>query len=181
MPRVLRSHKRNEKPNEKKPLIRNGPSEFPEAELLRGELNLRKLDLPQSVTMTKRSLLRWVCLSIGLVSEKESRRIGIEVIDALFYFLFSEKKKPTADQIRKYLEEKKGIKTSERLVRYHLQKMLDINLIERKNGCYCINSAPNAEREDFVSAVEYHLRNEFEQSIKQIILGVDKLVEKYRI
>lgn len=175
MPRVLRSHK-----SDGKKLQADGTAlGFPEAELLRGELNLRKLDLPQSVTMTKRSLLRWVCLSIGIVSEKESRRIGIEVIDALFYFLFSEKKKPTAEQIKKYLEEKKDIKTSERLVRYHLQKLIDMHIIERKGGCYCINAAPNAEREDFVAAVEYHLRTEFEKSIKQIILGIDKLVEKY--
>ncbi|MEM4598165.1 MAG: winged-helix domain-containing protein, partial [Candidatus Diapherotrites archaeon] len=101
------------------------------------------------------------------------------VIDALFYFLFSEKKKPTAEQIKKYLEEKKGIKTSERLVRYHLQKLIDMHIIERKNSCYCINAAPNAEREDFVAALEYHLRTEFEQTIKQIILGIGKLVEKY--
>ncbi|MEM4662970.1 MAG: winged-helix domain-containing protein [Candidatus Diapherotrites archaeon] len=154
--------------------------EFPEAELIRCSITVRKMDLPQSITMTKRSLLRWFCLSVGIISEKESRRTAIEIIDSLFYFLFNKKINPSAEQIKKHLEEKKGIKTSERLVRYHLDKLTEIKILEKRGRGYAINAAPQGERDDFVAAFEYHLKNEFEQSLKQILFALEKLIEKYK-
>lgn len=170
-----------EKP-EKRPakMLERQKAEFPEAGLIRSTLTVRRLDLPQSVLMTKRSLLRWLALSLGLISEKESRRTSIEILDALFYFLFSKKANPSVELIKKYLEEKRNIKISERLIRYHLEKLVQAGFIARKKGSYSINPAPQGERDDAIASIEYYMRAEFEQSLKHILLAMEKLIEKYK-
>jgi len=155
-------------------------AEFPEAGLIRSTLTLRRLDLPQSVFMTKRSLLRWIALSLGLISENESRRASIEVLDALFYFLFSKKANPSIEQIKKYLEEKRNVKISERLIRYHLDKLVHCGFIARKKRTYCINPAPQGEREDIIASIEYYTKAELEESLKHILIAMEKLIEKYK-
>ena len=38
---------------------------IPEAELVRSEFVIRQLDMPPSISLTKKSLLRWVALSLA--------------------------------------------------------------------------------------------------------------------
>ncbi|MCD6478364.1 MAG: hypothetical protein J7L44_00580 [Candidatus Diapherotrites archaeon] len=154
--------------------------ELPEASLVRKTLIIRKLDLPESVLLTKRSLLRWLALSLGLISEKESRKMAIEILDALFHYLFSMKRNPSAEQIKRFLEEKRNIRISERLVRYHLNKLIELGILTRKNACYCINPAPQGERDDIIKALEYYTREELEHSLEHIKIAMEKLIEKYR-
>ena len=152
--------------------------ELPEAGLVRKTLTIKKMDLPEGVLLTKRSLLRWVALSIGLISEKESRMMAIEILDALFYFLFSIKRNPSARQIKQFLE-RKGLKVSERLVRYHCNKLIEIGILTKKNKGYCINPAPQGERNDITSAFEYYSKSELDEALKHIKIAMEKLVEKY--
>lgn len=154
--------------------------EFPEAELIRKTIILRKLDLPPSVLLTKRSLLRWLALSLGLISEKESRTALLEIMDALFYFLLKKEKNPTSEEIKNYLEREKHVQVSERLVRYHLNKLISLGLIMRKDGCYCINSAPNAERGDLVASADFYIRKEVEEWNSQIKRALKKFIEFYK-
>ena len=152
--------------------------ELPEAGLVRKTIVIKKMDLPESVLLTKRSLLRWVALSIGLISEKESRKMAIEILDALFYFLFSRGQSPSARQIKQYLAEK-GLNVSERLVRYHLNKLIELRVLIRKKSCYHINPSPQGERDDIADSFEYYSKEELESALKHIRTAMEKLVEKY--
>ncbi len=154
--------------------------EFPEAGLIRKTIVLRKLDLPPSVLLTKRSLLRWLALSFGLMSEKESRTTLLEILDALFYFLFKRKVNPSSAEIKKYLENEKHINISERLVRYHLNKLIELGVIARRNACYYINPAPNAEREDLVASADYYIKKEVEEWSNQVKQALEKFLEFYK-
>ena len=70
-------------------------AQLPESELVRKTFILKKMDLPPSVQLTKRSLIRWFALSFGLISEKESRDTVLNVLDALFHFLLYKKQNPS--------------------------------------------------------------------------------------
>jgi len=69
--------------------------QLPEAELIRNTYIIREMDIPPQVKLTKRSLLRWLALSLGLISENESRSTVLDVLDALFYFQFAKSQNPT--------------------------------------------------------------------------------------
>jgi len=157
-----------------------GCMEFPEAELIRKTIVLRKLDLPPSVLLTKRSLLRWLALSFGLISERESRTMLLEIIDALFYFLLKKNINPSSADIKKYLETERHISISERLVRYHLNKLIKLGVIARKNTRYYINPAPNAEREDLAASTKFYIKKELEEWYEQIEKALNKLTELHR-
>jgi len=154
--------------------------EFPEASLIRKTILLRKLDLPPSVLLTKRSLLRWLALSFGLISERESRTTLLEILDALFYFILKKKINPSSEDIKKYLESEKHINISERLVRYHLNKLIELGVMVRRNAHYYINPAPNAEREDLAACIEFYIKKEVEEWNNQVKKALDKFLEFYK-
>ena len=81
--------------------------EFPEAELVRKNFTLRQMDFPPNIQFTRKSLLRWFALSIGLISEKESRSTILDVLDAVFYFNFTKKHNPTTIEVQELLQERK--------------------------------------------------------------------------
>ena len=62
--------------------------EFPESALIRQEHIVRDLQFPSEVKHTRRSLVRWVALSLGLISPKESRQLLLDIMEALFWFHF---------------------------------------------------------------------------------------------
>ncbi len=152
--------------------------EIPETSLIRKTLILRKLDLPPNVMLTKRSLLRWLALSLGLISERESRTTVLHILDGIFYFLLSKKQNPTSADIKQYLEKEKHLLISERLVRYHLRKLTELGILTRKNARYAINPAPDAERENIASAV-YYIKEDVSQCCKTIEKALEKLSEFY--
>ena len=154
--------------------------EFPETELIRKTIVLRKLDLPPSVLLTKRSLLRWLALSLGLISEGESRATLLEIMDALFYFMLKKNTNPSSADIKRYLETEKHISISERLVRYHLNKLIELGIIARRNAHYFINPAPNAERKDLAASMEFYIRREIEEWCEQTKQALNKFTEFYR-
>src|SRR3989338_2727107 len=97
---------------------------IPESSLVRRSITLREMDLPPSVMLTRRGMLRWFALSFGLISENESRTTVLSVLDALFYFLFQLKKEPTANELHEFLQKKFGVDVSEKLLRYHLNRLI---------------------------------------------------------
>src|SRR3989338_6795188 len=106
---------------------------FPESEYVRKTFVLRKMDFPPQVSLTKRSLVRWFTLSFGLISERESRSTILDVLDALFYFHLSKKSSPSTKELLSHLQGA-GKKIDEKLLRYHLKRLIDVGLIERRKG-----------------------------------------------
>lgn len=142
---------------------------IPESELIRNEFVLRKIDFPQSVSLTKKSLLRWCSLSLGLISPKESRDKGFLVFDALFTFLFTKKISPTTLDLMSFIKEKNGVLLSEKLIRYHLNRLIKLGLIIRMGVKYKINSSS-------VSEDRTSLRDSFDDwTRKEVLAELDKI------
>jgi predicted transcriptional regulator len=155
-------------------------AEFPEAELVRRFFLVRQMDLPPNVKMTKRSMLRWFALASGLISEKESRSTILEVLDALFHYNFSKKTAPTTVEIHSYLKEKAGKSVSEKLLRYHLKRLLEMHLIVRKRTRYSFNSAPNAEKEDIKAAFLHWFAKPLQESNETLAEVLEGLAKAYK-
>jgi len=153
--------------------------EFPESSLVRGVFVIREMDLPPQVLLTKRSLLRWFALASGLISEQESRSTVLEVLDALFYFQFQKRVDPTALEVIKYIREKHSKKVSEKLLRYHLNKLIALNLLRRKTRKYSFNPSPYAERKDLKASYNYWVREHLEKSLKDLEFAIGRLQESY--
>lgn len=119
--------------------------EFPESGLVRKTFIVRQMDLPPSVKLTKRSLLRWFALSFGLISSGESRNTVLLVLDALFFLLLTTKAAPSTTDIQVHIKEKFQKKISEKLIRYHLNRLIESGLLVRRKARYFINNNPYAE------------------------------------
>ena len=145
---------------------------IPEAELIRSEFTLRDLSLPDSIFLTRRSMLRWLTLSMGLITPEESRDTFFSVVDALFYYLFHLQVSPTTKDIQQYLSSHSttskltvstsrashntGIKgsllnkgISEKLIRYHLNRLIEWGILERRKGVYSFVVPEDANPDDF--------------------------------
>ncbi|MDO8646955.1 MAG: hypothetical protein Q7R70_00880 [Candidatus Diapherotrites archaeon] len=154
-------------------------NEFPESELVRRTFMIREMDLPPQVQLTRRSMLRWFALASGMISEKESRSTVLEVLDALFYFQFQKKQDPTAQEVIKYIKEKHGKIVSEKLLRYHLNRLILLNLLQRKSSRYFFNPSPYAERKDLKASFNYWIREHLEKSLKDCEFVLGKLQDNY--
>jgi hypothetical protein len=153
---------------------------IPEAELVRKEFIVREMDYPASVELTKNSLLRWCCLSLGLISKNESRDKGIIIIDALFTLLFNKKINPTTLDIQEYIKEKTKVEFSEKIIRYHINRLIELNLIERKNNQYFINPAKNSDnRKSLSESYENWVKKEIESELSQTKKAINKLQDLY--
>lgn len=154
-------------------------TEFPEANLIRKTLIVRQMDVPPEVQLTKRSLLRWFALSVGLISEKESRAMVLNILDSLFYFLYSKKTNPSTNDIKFHLKEKFETDTSEKLIRYHLNKLIDFGLITRKKKLYYINPSPVGERDSLPQSFSYWVDKHYKECFPNIETVLQKLSESY--
>jgi len=153
---------------------------IPEAELIRREFILRQIDLPASVTLTKKSLMRWCCLSLGLISPKETRDKGFLVFDALFTFLFTKKQAPTTIDIKDFIKEKSATEMSEKLIRYHLNRMIDLGFIARDGLVYKINPSPSSEQRDSLKeSFNAWTKKVLEEEMTKLAQALEKLQKSY--
>ncbi|MFH1588741.1 MAG: hypothetical protein ABIA76_05380 [Candidatus Diapherotrites archaeon] len=152
--------------------------DFPEAELVRSNFTIRLMDLPPQVKLTKRSMLRWLALSLGLISPGESRSSLLDVLEALFHMQFTKKTNPTSNELMLFLnDEKKGI--SDKLLRYHLKRLKDVKLIESKKLKYSFCASPHAEKTDLRSGFQENMKKEINNSLEQIEEVLVELKDKF--
>jgi hypothetical protein len=153
---------------------------IPEAELVRKEFFVRQIDFPESVALTKKSLLRWCCLALGLISKNESRDKAIAIFDLLFTFIFTKKENPTTLDIQAELKKKYKIETSEKLIRYHLNRLIELNVLERKNNKYYINPSPDSEKRNSLSeSYKAWVKKEVEKELEKTASALEKLQKSY--
>jgi hypothetical protein len=137
--------------------------EMPESALIRGEVTVRELQLSEDVKLTRKGLVRWLALSLGLISPKESRTGLLEVLEALFFFHFRKKDSRSEPDIHDILAKIKEIKKAEpnpKAVRYHLLQLKKLGIIETKKRKYRFVLAPMQENEELSAALShvYHQR-----------------------
>lgn len=106
-----------------------------ESELIKTEIILRGLALPQEVLLTRASTLRWLALSLGLINPNESRTIIIDLLDALLHFHYANKRPTTQDLVGK-LSEKGLSEKNIKAIYYHLDRLRQLGLISREKGEY---------------------------------------------
>ena len=77
--------------------------EVNESNLIENELTLRDLRITKEVTETRRSVVRWLALAMGIISPGESRLTAVSVFDSLLYFQFTERKDPSVEELMEYI------------------------------------------------------------------------------
>jgi hypothetical protein len=138
------------------------------------------VDLPSSVLLTKKSLLRWCCLSLGLISAKETRDKGFLVFDALFTFIFSKKIPPTTIDLKDFIKEKNSVEMSEKLIRYHLNRLIAIGVISRDGLHYKLNPSPSAEnRASLKESFNAWTKKRVDDEMQRISEALEKLQKSY--
>lgn len=108
---------------------------IPESKLIKSEILLRELALPEEVLLARKSTVRWLALSLGLINPNESRTIIIDLLDVLFYFHYSGKRPTTKDIIEKMIE-KGATEKNIKAVYYHLDRLKENGVIDREKGEY---------------------------------------------
>lgn len=102
------------------------------------------------------------------------------VFDALFTFLFSKKQSPTTLEIRDYIKEKNSIEMSEKLIRYHLNRLIELGIICRTGLTYSINPSPESEqRNSLKESFNAWTKKQLEAEFVQISTALEKLQKSY--
>lgn len=107
---------------------------IPEAKLIKSEIVVRELSLPDDVLLARKSIVRWLALSLGLIMPNESRTLLLDIFDVLLEFQMNNVS-PTTKEIIDRLEEN-GEKQNPKAVYYHLQKLTNAGILTRKKGKY---------------------------------------------
>ncbi|MCC7570104.1 hypothetical protein KO465_02035 [Candidatus Micrarchaeota archaeon] len=112
---------------------------IPESELVKSEILIRDLVLPPDVKLSKQKQIRWLALSLGLISPGESRTLVLDVLESILknmdFPFTSEQIVEDVCKIQK-AKAKDEIKKIDKATRYHLTRLLKIGLIERKKRQY---------------------------------------------
>lgn len=119
---------------------------IPEAKLIKSEITLRDISLPDDIKLTRKSLIRWLALSLGLISPNESRRLLLDILDVLISF-HVKNEQPTTIQILEALEKSRsGEKMCHpKAVYYHLLRLKESGFISRKKGQYFIGDGDSGK------------------------------------
>ncbi len=133
------------------------------------EITLRKYEHPGG--LEGRTLIRKICLSIGLLNPGDSRDVIVDILN----FLMT-KKQLTIEEIKKEIEISRGTKknslqgTSQSNIRTQLRKLKSIGLIEKNQGKYRIKEGLTISE-----AFKKHVREEL---IKNIMQRVEQHLEE---
>lgn len=154
--------------------------EFPEAGLVRKTHCFRRLDFPPSVRLTRKSLLRWFALSIGLISERESRATALEILDSVFYQIFVSRDAFTSEELLRTIKKRSSKEVSRKLLNYHLQRLVELGLLAARKRKYCFNNAPNSEPNSFRESFHYCISRPANETLSGIESAFEDLARSYR-
>ena len=121
--------------------------ELNEAALIENEITLRNLRLTDEVLETKRSAIRWLALSLGVINPGESRLSSLAVLDALVYFQFVKSTDPTVKELSDYIKTN-WEDINEKTLRYHLLRMKNMGFVENSSGKFYFTPPSSGDRYD---------------------------------
>ena len=110
-------------------------AEIPEASLIQTEIVLREMLLTDEVKMTRKSLVRWLALSLGLISPKESRQSVLTLLEALLFYHLKEKKGPNYNDVIEYFKQQ-SVEMNEKTLRYHITQLRKAGVLEDERSTY---------------------------------------------
>ena len=125
---------------------------IPESRLIQSELTIRELSLPDDVLLARKSLLRWLALSLGMIAPNESRVLLLDILDVLLEF-HVKNESPTTKDIVARLEEKNKSKQNPKAVYYHLQRLMSAGVLTRKKGRYYLGEGDEKNLKDVFRSI----------------------------
>jgi len=148
--------------------------EVNESKLIERELTLRNLRITQEVVETRRSLIRWLALSLGVISPGESRLSAISVLDAVLYFQFTEKKDPTVEELMAYIANAWGA-MNEKTLRYHLLQLKKAGIVDNSKSKYFLTMPEVGDRYDSGLWVTHYLESQVNPIRDKVIAALKEL------
>ncbi len=121
--------------------------ELNESELIERELTIRDLRVSREVLDTRRSAMRWLALSLGIVNPGESRLSAVAVLDALVNFQFIKKRDPSVKDLLDYINTN-WEHINEKTLRYHLLRMKRMGFVENSKGHFSFKPPSFGDRFD---------------------------------
>ncbi len=118
-----------------------------EAALIEKEITIRQLRLTNEVLETRRSIARWIALSIGIINPGESRLSAVAVLDAMMNFQFVKNYDPSYKEISEYVNVN-WEEMNEKTLRYHLLRMKKMGLLQNNKGRFYFAPPEIGERYD---------------------------------
>ncbi len=148
-----------------------------EQDLIENEMTVRKLRLPPEARLTRKSLLRWCALSMGLITPGESRDTIISILDGLFYYNLKGKK-PTTRDLKIYIDENYEA-TTEKTIRYQLGKLRKQGLVESSQNQYYFVKAPDAPEADLKAGIFLAMDRHYGQTKGRLQEALTSLIAQY--
>ena len=151
--------------------------ELNEAALIETEITLRNLRLTGEVLETRRSIARWLALSLGVINPGESRLSAVAVLDALVNFQFVKNLDPNYSDLEKYIGEN-WEQMNEKTLRYHLLKLKNMGLVENSKGKFYFKPPSMGDRFDATMWANKLFEQEHMQIASKIGEAIKELKKK---
>ena len=148
--------------------------ELNESQLIEREITVRNLRLTKEVTETRRSLIRWLALALGVINPGESRQGAVSVLDAVLYFQFNQRRDATVQELSEYIGTA-WEPINEKTLRYHLLQLNRANIVQHSKGKYSLTQPANGERYDEQAWVDHYFSTEISPIKDKIIQAVKEL------
>lgn len=134
---------------------------IPESKLIKNEITIRELSLNNDVKLAKKSMVRWLALSLGLVSPNESRTLILDLLEVLFHSHIK-KERLTSQRIFERLE-KSSPNITQKAVYYHLLKLKEKGLLKNKGKEYFLSDEDQSLSQVLSSFYSGKLKSSFDK------------------
>ena len=154
--------------------------ELSESELIEKEVTLRNMRLTKEVLETRRSIIRWLALSLGVINPGESRLSSLAVLDALVNFQFVKRTDPSISELVDYIT-KNWEPINEKTLRYHLLRMKKAGIVENSQGKFYLKPPAVGDKYDALTWASALYENDYKEIASKISEAVKELKSKSAI
>lgn len=148
--------------------------ELNESKLIEREITLRNMMITKEVTETRRSLVRWLALAMGIINPGESRLSAVAVLDSVLYFQFSERKDPSVQELSDYIS-KNWEPMNEKTLRYHLLQLKKASVVDNSKGVYYLATLSGDQKYNEEAWIVNYFNSEVQPIRDKIISAVKEL------
>jgi len=138
---------------------------IPEGRFIKKEIVLRELEKSNEEVSTRKSMIRKVVLSLGLVNPKESRTLVFDIFEIMLRL--SEDGANVADIHSKLTRMHESV--SVKSVYYHIERMLSKGIVEKVRGNYRLLGGKNFGTE---------IKNMYKRETDEILSTVEQILRK---
>ncbi|MCX8166691.1 MAG: hypothetical protein N3E37_02460 [Candidatus Micrarchaeota archaeon] len=146
---------------------------IPESQHIISELKLRKMNFVEDGLITKKSIVRWLCLALGLISEKESRQLIITMVEAALT-LSLEKNSFTSNELITKIKELDN-QANEKAIRYHISQLKKSGFLYEKNRDYYLGNPYLG------NTVEERLKKYYQKELEESFINIEKAIKKFKL